>query len=243
MKEIQTDSVDCTDEFVSSVTRGATGRTTNFLSNAQYAEERSVLGWLESPDMGSHYAVDIFQNLIKNAEVLEEPTLLMAYRGKFIDYLDSYPMSDSFGPTLRAGRYNLEKVPTLYLSASRQGVAAELDHLKATDKILYCQDYAVPTTELRIANFASPNVSNFVQIAFDYAVHASHPGATDKRNYLFSQTLAQIVVKTGFSAMLVPGVRGSQDNRYNNLVVFSPGDSPGEQWKSWYCSDSPPVII
>lgn len=238
MIEIQTDSVVGTDELVSSVTRGATGRTTNFLSNAQYAEERSVLRWLESPDKGSHYAADIFQNLIKNAEVLEEPTL-MAYRGKFIDSLDPCPMSDSFGPTLRAGRYNSEKVPTLYLSASRQGVAAELDHLKATDKILYCQDYAVPTAELRIANFASPNVSNFVQIAFDSAEHASHPGATDKRNYLFSQKLAQIVVKTGFSAMLVPGVRGSQNNRYTNLVVFS----PGERWKSWYCSDSPPAII
>lgn len=238
MKEIQTDSVDGTDEFVSSVTRGATGRTTNFLSNEQYAEERSVLDWLESPDMGSHYAVDIFQNLIKNAEVLEEPTL-MAYRGKFIDYLDPYPMSDSFGPTLRAGRYNLEKVPTLYLSASRQGVAAELDHLKATDKILYCQDYAVPTAELRIANFASPSVSNFVQIAFDYAEHANKHGATDKRNYLFSQTLAQLVVKAGFSAMLVPSVRGSPSKRYYNLVVFS----PGEQWKSWYCRDRPKVIM
>ncbi|MDP1978711.1 RES family NAD+ phosphorylase [Undibacterium sp.] len=236
----------CTDKLESSVTRGSTGRTTNFLSKEHHAEEREVLEWLESPDLGSllvHSAVATFENLIRSTEVIAEPTFT-AYRGRhFSNHQHPSPTFDEFGPPpadkAPAGRYNPQGSPVLYLATTRKGVAAEFANDETADRVLYCLDYVVITAGLKIANFACAGLSNFVQIAFDYAEHADESIATDKRNYLFSQTLAHIVAKAGFSAMLVPGIRGSPENRYSNLVIFSPGDL----WLSWCCTDRPPTTI
>ena len=58
----------------------------------------------------------------------------------------------------------------------------------------------------------------------------------DPNKYFKSQILAELISKSGFNGFLVPGVRGSIENRYNNLVLFD----PNLQWRQWVDVSSPP---
>lgn len=46
--------------------------------------------------------------------------------------------------------------------------------------------------------------------------------------FQFSQQVAEFVRAAGFDGMLVPGVRGREDRRYSNLVLFTHAG-----WRGW----------
>jgi len=115
----------------------------------------------------------------------------------------------------------------LYLATSASGVVRELcSELPPVD--LYCQNYRLPLGVLRVVDFSSPDLENFVHIAFDYAEYGLGSGGINDREYGFSQVLAEIVEAAGYEGMIVPGVRGTPDDRYCNVVLFS-----AESWKEW----------
>jgi hypothetical protein len=119
----------------------------------------------------------------------------------------------------------------LYLCDSIQGVFNELAKNGGGGLIL--QDYLLPPS-LRLANFADPCVSEFLQGAFDMAENSMVDGRVGRTGYLFSQVLAEITLEAEYDGMIVPGVRGNRDLRYRNVVVFNPLD----KWTAWSCQDA-----
>ena len=82
--------------------------------------------------------------------------------------------------------------------------------------------------------------SKFVNQVFWFA---ETPVSGSSDDYEFSQFVAQVVSRR-FEGMIVPGVRGDKSFRYNNVVIFEPGN-----WKRWlgprpnpYFIDERPVI-
>jgi hypothetical protein len=70
----------------------------------------------------------------------------------------------------------------------------------------------------------NPTLSPFINCVFWFTELANKdmsPG------FIFSQTIAQII-RESFEAMIVPGVRGNDEYKYNNIVIFQP-----KKWKEW----------
>lgn len=229
-----------------SLTRGATGRTTNYESPEHHRQEALVKQWAEAENRDAflmHPTAEKFGSLISEKPVINGTTLV-CYRGCSIrpDMLP-YPLPHHFGPPppehTYAGRYNIVGKPVLYLCTTKYGVAYEKQEDSNPIKDLFCQEYLLNLSVLRLADFADPALNNFVQIVFDYAEYGIRGGKITKDGYLFSQAVAVIVGEKGFSGMLVPGVRGTPERRYQNIVIFNPETI----WKEFVNMDMEPECI
>lgn len=206
---------------------------TNYLNSTDVAEERLVKEWVRAGEL-SHPGADRFRLLISGLRA-ESPELFL-YRGRFKseDMLPT-PSARHFGPPqkekTKAGRYNKHGQPVLYLATSENGVLRELC-LGQPASDLYCQKFRLPPGKLQLADFSNHELANFVHIAFDYAEYGLGSGGVNDREYGFSQVLGEIVEAAGYEGMIVPGVRGTRDSRYLNIVLFST-----ESWEEWVVGD------
>jgi len=119
----------------------------------------------------------------------------------------------------RSGRYNRRGRSVLYLSSTRAGVRAEV-----TASRLCIQEYRLPG--LRIVDLTREDLSNLICSAFDLAEGSD--------TYVFSQFLAGILRLRRVDGFLVPGVRGTADHSYSNLVMFR----PLRRWSVWSCREA-----
>jgi RES domain-containing protein len=225
--------------------RGATGRATSYVTKEQQQQELLIKEWAQCTDADailSHPGIALFEQLIDAASIFSTP--IVAYRGRYRSAdMTPHPMPRHFGPPpaelTKAGRYNTAGNPVLYLATSRHGVAFELRREDEPTVGLYCQEYVVDTTDLRVADFSDPRLDNFVHIAFEYAEYGLRDGGIDTRDYHFSKVIAGVVERQGFHGMIVPGVRGNPKHRYKNIVIFH----PGQRWECWVNANRPPELI
>ena len=234
------------DQVGCSLTRGATGRTTNYECTEHHLQETLVKKWAEAENkevLLSHPTADKFGSMITETPVINGTTLV-CYRGSYRrpDMLPR-PLPHHFGPPppelTETGRYNIAGEPVLYLCTKNYGVAYEKREDSNPIRDLFCQEYMLDLSVLRLADFADRKLDNFIQIVFDYAESGMGDGNIDKSEYLFSQVVAAIVEQKGFSGMLVPGVRGTPEHRYQNVVIFNPEII----WKQFVNMDLEPVCI
>jgi hypothetical protein len=131
------------------------------------------------------------------------------------------------GSTVATGRYNHDAQPVLYLSHSVQGVAREVE----PGPNIWVQSYTLKLDGLRVADFRPP-VETLLNHVFWWTETASEDRGTGFR---FSQFVAGRVAES-FDGMIVPGVRGDESTRYDNIVVFRPDD----RWRGWLTEGSNP---
>ena len=131
------------------------------------------------------------------------------------------------------GRYNSAGKPVLYLASTVAGVAAELERHRQNGMLLFYQSLSIDLQSLYIADLAADSMP-FFQIIFDYSELERDP-----EKYFKSQVLAELISQAGFDGFLAPGVRGSKNKLYKNLVLFD----PESQWRKWIDTSNLPKLI
>jgi hypothetical protein len=195
----------------------------------EWSEESNIQSIL------SHPLCKRFQTELRMIDSLSIPEL-KCYRGRTPPFIDDLPpTSNQMGPpkpenTTENGRYNLKGFPALYLCDSIMGIKLELEDRKEP---IWVQNYILPPTNLKIADLRKENISlsPFINCVFWFTEFANKDG---NPTFIFSQTVAQIV-KNSFEAMIVPGVRGTDEYKYNNIVIFEPKSI----WMDWIENKDP----
>ena len=145
------------------------------------------------------------------------------------------PTSDEMGPPPRGaaseGRYNKPGESVLYLCESKASVAREPI---AGDGPLWIQWFILPTNRLVIADFSSLRADDFASKVFWFAELAGNAGVAHRSG--FSRLVASLVGQM-FDGMRIPGVRGSHDVCYSNIVVFR----AELRWRDWLEIGSQPA--
>jgi hypothetical protein len=206
--------------------RGHTGRSVPV--DADYAIARA---WSEAGDLAAllaHPSATRFRQELQSVPLLAGPaTRFVRGRrddGRIRSWRDMGPPKNA--PS--GGRYNLPGEVVLYLCDSQSGVLRELEPLNGA--VLFLQDYELDPLIVRIADFAGPQLSEFLKAVFDIAECSNVPGRPGLPDYTFSEVVACLVRQHGFDGMVVPGVRGVPNDQYCNVVVFNPQD-----WQRWSC--------
>jgi len=211
--------------------RGHTGRRIHVGDDYRLAEAWS--GLADRRDLLAHSAANRFREEVAAVPPLHDIEL-RCVRGR----LDNGAVRgwEDMGPpqTPHENRYNSPSQTVLYLCDSRLGVNMELCPEGRCRLLL--QEYILPLISLKLADFSNPDLSEFVDAAFDMAESSRVSGRAGRADFLFSQLLADLVREAGFHGMLVPGVRGDPERRYLNVVVFDPPTS--RDWRLWSLRDS-----
>jgi hypothetical protein len=226
------------DEIGCTVQRAATGRRVSFMTAEEKRIDVLVADWFATETterfMG-HPAIAEFEEALRTATSKEGK--LVVFRGRIFS---ASTITDpfEFGPPPRGiapqGRYNREGGPVLYLSTTIAGVAAEMNRYQRKDSHLHCQRFMLDMNNLAVAELSRDDCAPILAITFDYSELERDPA-----KYFRSQGLAEVVERCGFDGMLVPGVRGSNDNRYHNLVMLGASD----RWKQWVDKDELPSRV
>jgi RES domain len=214
-----------------SVTRGHTGRTIRAGADYELAREWGDAGDITT--LVSHHGADRFRaelrKLLKSAPA--EGDDLTCFRGRPDDpTINSWRNMGPPPSSSKGGRYNAPGVVALYLCDSRDGVLRELTPRPETR--VFIQEYRVPT--LRLADFSSVHLTDFVQAVFDIAESCCVMGRIGPSNYDFSRVVGQLIREAGFEGMIGPGVRGDKSFQYRNVVAFDLRD----EWQVWSLKDS-----
>jgi hypothetical protein len=215
------------------LTCGDTGRLIEGGTPEQQKQEGLILDWLKyisNEECLAHLAASKFCSLIHNNPIIKDRCLVLSRGRNIATEMAPTVKPKGFGPPeeTKPGRYSIASNPVLYLSTSEQGVFYELKSYQKPGQTLFCQKYNLPTNELKIADFSPNNIDNFIQLVFYYAERGLRNGTIDKGDYVFSQVVAELVKKSGFDGMVIPGVRGTVNHRYSNIVIFDPSD-----WEKW----------
>ena len=139
-------------------------------------------------------------------------------------------------PNSSAGRYNNQGQKCIYLSDSYESLRNELK----TNSILI-QKYLIPIDKLKIADLSSSNKSlnNSLGLVFDMTENGKTSsgynfeeilGKKGKCQYCISQEISNIFLKNGWEGLYIPGVHGTKEKYYNNLVIFN---EAVKQWHNW----------
>lgn len=230
-------AVKITDEIGCTITRGATGRFVSFLTPEEKRIDALAAAWFalsNEREFRAHDAAHQFAEAAGNAPLATGR--INFYRGRLFT-TDSVTDPFEFGPPPKAiaghGRYNPAGKSALYLASTVAGVAAELERHRHDGMYLFCQSLSVDLQSLKVADLAADSMPIF-QICFDYSELER-----DAEKYFKSQVLAELISRAGFHGFLVPGVRGSKENRYQNLVLFD----PELQWREWIDASNPPQLV
>jgi hypothetical protein len=240
------EKVHATDQFGCSIIRGTTGRKTDYHTEEHAEQERLVKSWAackNQEESFAHESANVFRSLMESLPIFCD-SKIKCYRGCHMrPEMIPRPLPHHFGPPppeyTKAGRYNCENDPVLYLCTTLSGVALEIQDDSKERSALYCQEYLLNGTSLRLANFADKNLNNFIRVVFDYAENGLRFGAIDYDDYGFSQIISCMVKTSNFSGMIVPGVRGSKEHNYNNIILFNPADI----WQKYVCTDTEPFCV
>jgi len=205
---------------------GHTGRKVRGDEGYGLATEWAKLGTRE--ELLNHPACEEFRRSVPLAERLSD-TALVLFRGR--DATNAQPSAGQMGPpplgcVPNGGRYNRPGEHTLYLSDSEEGVLREFKawHVEG---IPYVMRYRLPLDKLNIADFTRIPDDHFVAAVFSKAEECMLDGRGPD-SYVFSQLVAELVVPH-FDGMRVPGVRGTRDTWYSNVVIFR----PYPDWPDW----------
>lgn len=192
-----------------------------------------VQAWAQLEDraaIASHSLSEALTAALAGARLCGEDQLT-CYRG--VLFCEPFvPTASDMGPpppgSIGTGRYNYDDQVVLYLSRSRDGVSREMRESRET---AWIQSYTLDLKHLRIADFRPP-VDTLLNHIFWWTemVSADHGG-----QFVFSQFVAGRVANF-FDGMLVPGVRGDESIRYDNVVVFR----PQHHWQNWLTEGSDP---
>jgi hypothetical protein len=170
------------------------------------------------------------QQLLRDCPVLGGYDL-HCFRGRTFD--STSPPSSDMGPppsdVATDGRYNQRGQSVLYLCTVKAAVEKELHGASN----IWIQEFRIPIQSMRIADLRQLNDSES-DLLNQVMWHAELAGTTGYATIQFSQYVA-CLVSSHFDGMLVPGVRGDDTLRYDNLVVFR----PREAWRAWLGSDAP----
>lgn len=200
-----------------------------------------VNGWAKLPTfekMMRHELANRFRKYVED-KTPKTGDPLSVFRGRGIKD-GTVPNSKQMGPPPTDGhveddgRYNKAGKAVLYLSSTDDGVRREQDAWNV-EGVPYVQEFVLPLDGLRIADFTDHG-DDFINTVFDNAERCKVSGF-DINNYLFSQTVAEIVA-TKFDGMMVPGVRGDADSHYTNVVIFDPHE-PKDRWHGWLHESDP----
>jgi hypothetical protein len=216
------------DEIGCTIQRAATGRHVSFLSRDEKRFDVLAADWFAADSERGfldHPARREFEDALRTAPKLNG--VLLGYRGRVFactQVTDPYEFGPPPAPCSTHGRYNRAGRPALYLATTVSGVVAELDRHQSDGSSLFCQRFSLDSRGLNIADLSRNDCSQTLAITFDYSELEREP-----TSYFKSQVLADSVERGGFDGMLVPGVRGSNENRYYNIVILG----PGVRWAEW----------
>ena len=130
-------------------------------------------------------------------------------------------------PPVHENWYNEIGVVALYLCDCERGVHREVK--QRSDPRVYLQEYDIPLDKLRLADFSSAHLDNFTRAVFEAAEDCCIESYAGPSDYRFSQVVGQLVREANYDGMLVPSVRGDQDFRFRNVVIFD----EDRQWHAW----------
>ena len=204
------------------ITRGATARQTD-VTEDHYVTE----AWSLRPAWQLAWSVPAWRVRLALRSIRPARGALVCFRGRAdrSDITGAAQMGP--GPGGNGGRYNRPGESVLYLADSIDGVVREMRFWSSSCRVLCVQEYSVPLDDLNVADLATPEVSGLLTCAFD-AAEMSGNAEFGSKDYAFSQMLAALVRRAGFSGMIVPGVRGAPGQTYRNVDLFS-----HRGWNSW----------
>ena len=235
-----TEKMNTQDSNIPTLKDGATGRETTFSE-----EEKIILEWLSTtgPDFHSHEVAETFKQYLESASPVCGDNLL-AFRGRILD-----PSLKSCGPLVLGppppsyaglGRYNHRDKPALYLSDSTCGVFRELNPSPGDDNQIVAQEYLLSLETLKIADFLSHGLPDFINILFSNIERGEYRGmGVDQNLHKHGAFIADLVKDQGFDGMRVPGVRGEPGQHYSNIVMFD----PEPRWRNWLSPGVLPIPI
>lgn len=148
---------------------------------------------------------------------------LVVFRGRKMTTNPSSVGDLGPSPAPARGRYNWKGVSVLYTCTSVAGVVAELAPIRAGET-LWVQRLLLPAALTLMDARALPPRS-FAAGAF---WRVEHRRDRDGEPLALGPRLADLASEL-FEGFIVPGVRGTPDAHYANVVVFR----PAEQWRQW----------
>ena len=213
--------------------RGHTGREVRGNQGYVLATEWAKLE--ARAELLNHPACEEFRRLAPFASRVSD-TALVLFRGKGFATDTPSPSAKQMGPGCQEGRYSRLGECMLYLSDSEEGVLRELNawHVEG---IPYVMRYRLPLDKLNIADFTMIPDDHFVAAVFSKAEECNVGGRGSNSN-VFSQLVAELVM-AHFDGMRIPGVRGSRNFHYNNVVVFH----PDPDWRDWLEQETTPYRL
>jgi hypothetical protein len=142
---------------------------------------------------------------------------------------------EDFGPPPPSkaplGRYNARGTPVLYLADSVEGVEVEVPERDARRR--WVQRFRLPPDLMILDARGLPHDSFSAGVFWAMESHrAAFPDSW------LGVRIAELL-RERFDGLWVPGVRGTDERRYGNVVVFA----PGENWKSWVDLETPSRIV
>lgn len=212
------------------------GHTGRWISDDDARKRAQEWGEVASKDdLLSHTAADRFRVELESLKPIAGNNL-PCVRGRTREVteleIDSWLNMGPEDPPKHENRYNEIGVIALYLCDCERGVRREVKW--RSDPRLFLQQYEIPLNALRLADFSSADLNNFARAVFEVAENCFVEGRAGRSDYIFSQAVGQLVREAGFEGMLVPGVRGDQDFKYRNVVIFD----KHEQWRTWSRQDA-----
>lgn len=217
-------------EVGTSVTRAHTGRVSDSLNAEQQACERLVNDWLDGgTGEAAHWGRELTKELISELPRCAAPT---SYRARPFPERDRPTDPLQFGPppSPGAGRYNRAGQPALYLGRDVRGLSAEMAHYPRPGQQYYFARY-LSTDSLSLVDLSDANAHAALHLAFDRAERLDV-------DYEPAQLLADVIRELGIDGIIVPGVRGSPDHHYCNVVVFR-----CLGWEDWVDKSHSPTLL
>lgn len=229
------ESIALSDDHVMKATCGATNRSAIHSDSKNPTEttllQENIKHFIENNHDGLN---DFFKRLVSDFStslILENTIFFRGVTEETRKYLTSKVIGPS--PNSQDGRYNKQGEDCLYLIDSKKFI---FDELKT--KSILVQEYSIPINKFKIADLSSNNGSmhNSLALAFQMTESGRTSAGYDfedllkqqgKTKYLVSQLLAKHFKNLNWDGMYIPGIHGSPNDHYCNLVLF------GSATKKW----------
>ena len=240
-KDIQiciTDNIGTQDDLDGRGTAGITNRPVVFFDTKHPTDVQKIADCIKNYVTSDNCELsDVFGRLVSNFTTRLNPGNMIFYRALSEDSKEKL-LSRYIGPAPKPddGRYNKKAEQCLYLIRDKRFLWKEL---KLGNKKLFVQKYNIPTGDHKIADLSVANnsISNSLALSFWMAESGKTLSGYSfekelslhgKSKYLISQLLSYHFKENGWDGMYLPGVHGSPQKHYSNLVLFSAATT---QWR------------